>query len=47
LSDAWSVTFDELEPGATWIGVRTHDRNEDERARHALARQRPIEVRQL
>ena len=47
LSDAWSVTFDDLEAGATWIGVRTHDRDGHERACHALARQRPIEVRQL
>jgi hypothetical protein len=47
LSDAWSVTFDDLEPGATWIGVRTHDPDEHERARRALARQQPIEVRQL
>jgi hypothetical protein len=46
LSDAWNTTFDELEAGATWIGVRTKEGNQ-ERARHALERQRPIEVREL
>jgi hypothetical protein len=46
LSDAWGTTFDELEAGATWIGVRTKEDDED-RARHALERERPIEVRRL
>jgi hypothetical protein len=47
LSDAWSTTFDELEPGATWIGVRTKDAPDRERARRALERQRPMAVREL
>jgi hypothetical protein len=47
LSDAWSTTFDELEAGDTWIGVRTTDARDRERARHALERQRPMVVREL
>jgi hypothetical protein len=47
LSDAWSTTFDALESGATWIGVRTENPGDRARARHALERQRPIEVREL
>ena len=47
LSDAWSTTFDELEEGDTWIGVRIHDPNNRERVRHALERHQPSEVREL
>jgi hypothetical protein len=47
LSDAWSTTFDELEPGNTWIGVRTTDAGDRDRARRALQRQHPIVVREL
>lgn len=47
LSDAWSTTFDELESGAIWIGVRTRDPHDLARARRALERERPIEVREL
>jgi hypothetical protein len=47
LSDAWSTTFHELEPGATWIGVRMHDRSDQRRARRALDRVHPREVRKL
>jgi hypothetical protein len=47
LSDAWSTTFEELEPGATWIGVRVHDPAGRTRARRTLERQEPAEVREL
>ena len=47
LSDAWSTTFDELEEGATWVGVRVGDPGDYQRARRALARQRPSELREL
>jgi hypothetical protein len=47
LSDAWSTTFDELEPGNTWIGVRASDPGDRERARRALERQRPMAVREF
>jgi hypothetical protein len=47
LSDAWSTTFDDLEPGAIWIGVKVHDGDDYIRARHALERQRPLDLRDL
>jgi hypothetical protein len=47
LSDAWSTTFDELETGAVWIGVRIHDHGDRERAEHVFARVRPTELREL
>jgi hypothetical protein len=47
LSDAWSTTFDELETGAVWIGVRIHDHDDRERAEHVFARVHPAELREL
>jgi hypothetical protein len=47
LSDAWNTTFDELETGATWIGVRTTHPADRERARRALERHQPITIREF
>jgi hypothetical protein len=47
LSDAWSTTFDELEPGAIWVGVTIHAAHDQLRARRVLERQGPIETREL
>jgi hypothetical protein len=46
-SDAWSTTFEDLEPGATWIGVKVHDADDYFRARRALERERAAELRKL
>jgi hypothetical protein len=47
ISEAWSTTFDELEVGASWIGVRLHDPADRDRARHVFERVSPTEVREL
>ncbi len=47
LSDAWNTTFDELEDGATWIGVRIRDPASRERVLDALDRRQPSEIREL
>jgi hypothetical protein len=47
LSDAWSTTFEELEAGATWVGVRIHNRADRQRAQRLFERVPPDEIREL
>jgi hypothetical protein len=47
LSDAWGATFENVEPGETWIGVRLTQRESYEHARRELARHHPRELREL
>jgi hypothetical protein len=47
LSDAWGTTFEDLEAGATWIGVKVGDAEVQQRARRTLQRQHPAELREL
>ena len=45
LSDAWGTTFEDLESGVVWVGVKTHDADGHDRARHVLQRHDALEVR--
>jgi hypothetical protein len=47
LSEAWGTTFDDLEHGVTWVGVKVHDEDDYVRARRALERRQPVELREL
>jgi|SRR5690242_2124925 hypothetical protein len=47
LTDAWGATFEDLEPGAVWIGVKTHDADGHHRARQVLQHHDALEVRDL
>jgi hypothetical protein len=47
LSEAWGTTFEDLERGATWVGVKVHDVDHYLRARRALERRHPAELREL
>jgi hypothetical protein len=47
LTDAWGTTFEDVEPGAIWVGVKTHDTDGHDRARRVLQHHRALEVRDL
>ena len=45
LSDAWPLTFEDVPEGSVWVAVYSRDARTQDRARDALAGQRPIELR--